>query len=207
MEIGMIKASEAVAAAGFERNFDGGRAGYLAEIHEIMQEMAGVPYSGWGGISESIHPGSEAWKDAYDCQVPARTFVERTIRDFGFVRVGSAFNLDEAGKFNRIKAAMCEFSATSAEWLRGPDGTLFNASEDGVAIMKPILDHRSGRFGFGIEFREGAEFDPTSRMLISNGTSAGTYGALDMREVLHDYNHARKIAAEMRDAETSDFRL
>jgi len=198
----MVMASEAT-AAGFGRNFDGGRAGYLAEVHEAMKDMAGVDYVGRVGVQESIHPGGEAWKDAYDRFVPARAFVDQTIRDFGFIRVGGSYGREDAGRYNAVKAAMCEYSAGSAEWIRGKDGTLFKTIDDGVALMRPVRDRVSGRFGFGIEIREGAEFDLTSRTLVNPGVRTATYGGLDIDQAIKSWE--RGLASD-RDA-TAEFRF
>jgi hypothetical protein len=207
MEIVMVNASEAATAAGFGRSFDGGRASYLAEVNEAMQELAGVRYVGPRGVAESIHPGSEAWKDAYDRQVPARAFVEQTMRDFGFVRAGAAFSIDDAESYNSVKAAMCEFAAESTDWVRGHDGTLFNVQEDGVALMKPVRDRKSGRFGFGIEFREGAELDMGSRTLVRPGERTGTYAGFDIDQAMNKWTVAVRARADLREAQSTDFRF
>src|SRR5690606_21447379 len=114
--------------------------------------------------------GGEAWKDAYDRNVPARVFVEQTISDFGFMRIGGAFGAEDAKGYNSAVAALCEFSVQSPEWVRGRDGRLFRELEGGVAVMRPVRERRSGQFGFGIEFREDAAFDATARTLARPGT-------------------------------------
>lgn len=205
MEIGMVSASGAATAAGFGRNFDGGRAGYLAEVHEAMRQAAGVDYVGRLGVGESIHPGGEAWKDAYDRQVPARAFVEQTIIDFGFVRAGGAFSVEDARGYNTVKAAMCEFSAQSPDWIRGKDGTLFKEVEDGVAVMRPVRERRSGRFGFGIEVREGAVLDTTARVLVRPGTRVAAFAGFDIDQAVASWERSHRHASE-RDA-SADFRF
>lgn len=194
METAMVNAKQggmAAAASDFDKSFDDDRAGYLKQVNDFLSTAAGVRYL---DVANSIHPGAEAWKDAYDRGVPVKAFVEQTMQDFGFVRVGKDFSREEAGSYNKVKAAMCEFSMGNGEWTRGNDGTLFNDAEGGVAMMKPVRDRLSGKFGFGIEFREGAVLDALRTRVLVSGKAVEHYAGLDMGKALNDYAAVHAVA-------------
>lgn len=196
MEASMQNAVKgAPAAFGHERKFDPPRADYLGQVNDIMNRAAAVRYL---EVAPSIHPGGEAWKDAYDRAVPAGTFVDRTIDDFGFVRAGASHSAEDARLYNLAKAAMCEFSLGNPEWTRGADGALFNETASGIGIMRPVRERKSGRFGFGIEFREGAELNALKTGLAAQGERTGQFAAMDMSEALETYEASRKVERDFR---------
>lgn len=184
----MVDANRAVAAA-FDVSFSGDRVDYLKQVDNAMLEMAGVRYL---DVWPDIHIGSEPWKDAFDRGVSPKQFVQDTMRDFGFVQAGKVCSADEAASFNRVKAAMSGFSwGNESGWMRGVDGTLFQETDDGVAVMKPVRCRNSGRYGFGIEYREGAVLDEFKTRLVENGTPAGRFAGFDMQKALEDYDSVR----------------
>lgn len=196
MEVSMgnvAKAEPAVFAS--DKKFDASRADYLGQVNETMARAAGVRYL---EVKDSIHPGGEAWKDAYDRMVQPSAFVDRTISDFGFRRLADGHSPEDARNYNLAKAAMCEFSSGNAEWTRGVDGALFNETSEGVGVMFPVRERKSGRFGFGIEFRAGAQMDEYKTRLEVPGEKSGQYAAMDMSDAIKDYDSARRAERDFR---------
>jgi len=207
MEVSMgniAKAEPAVFAS--DKKFDASRADYLGQVNETMAREAGVRYL---EVKDSIHPGGEAWKDAYDRMVQPSAFVDRTISDFGFRRLADGHSPEDARNYNLAKAAMCEFSSGNADWTRGNAGIIFkkrdegvavlvNEVPDGVGVMFPVRERKSGRFGFGIEFRAGAQMDEYKTRLEVPGEKSGQYAAMDMSDAIEDYDKARRVERDFR---------
>lgn len=196
MEVAMGNADNG-APGGFagERRVDVHQHDFLRQVNDAMKAATGVRYL---EVMNSIHPGGEAWKDAYDRSVAPLAFVAETVADFGLARVGDLHSAEGARQHNLVKAAMCEFSLGNADWVRGDKGELYNEVDGGVGVMRPVKTSDSDRHGFGIEFREGARLDPLKRGLSVQGKRTETHAALDMSEALTEYEKAHRVEAGYR---------
>lgn len=174
------------------RVFDPDRSAYLGGVDRMLLERAGVRYL---KIRDSIHPGGEAFKVAFENGVPVEEFVSNTMSDFGLKSVSEIGSVSGAGYYNSTKAAMCEFAISSAWWTRGRDGFLYHETPDGVAVMRPVLDRKTGRYGFGIEFREGASMDRWLTGLKELGTVVARIGKMDIGDAVAEFEKSREARA------------
>ena len=139
---------------------------FVTSVSTLLAEVSGVRYA---EVARSIHPHSYASRHAFDGGVSPEDFVAGIMEDEGFLCVAEAA---DAREYNLAQAALSEFVFETPGWHRSADGVYFMPDGDKTLTIRPLLDKASGRYGFGVEVRDG---------VIQPGGSASQLGDVESR--------------------------
>ena len=160
---------------------------YVSEVNSIMKEVAGVAYM---KLRSSIHgDDNEAMRSYKDRGVDARDAVMEIIDENGLKTVNSRVSPALAYAYNVVQAAICEFVFESPLWHRSLEGQIYSRTQDGLALIRPVpyrkdSPNEAQAFGYGIEIREGAEIDPYTGSIVSEGTPVAQFAGWDIEQAV-----------------------
>jgi hypothetical protein len=154
---------------------------FVTSVSKLLEEAAGIRYA---EVSRSIHPQGHAPRHAFEGGVAPADFVAGMIADEGLVCVSDA---EDARGYNLAKAAVAEFAHQTPGWHRSSDGVYHKPQDEVTLTIRPLLDRESGRYGFGVEVRDGT---------IEPGGDSSGLGDVQSRHAGFDISAPVEEAAE-----------
>lgn len=161
---------------------------FLSDCDGLMKREYGVDYN---EVAEMIHPHKEAALSAFDNGSAPIEFIASTAKEHGFKSLSEIARIGgDARNFNLLAAAISEFVGTkaSAGWQRRQDGIVAFPLEDGFAVLHPIKEKDSTKYGFGITKQEGGVLSEDGYYVLNMGLRTDAWAAKEVEDVVERFH-------------------
>ncbi len=189
------------AKQGVSSDFDS----YVSSADSYMLENFGLKYS---EAEFLLNPDKEAIKVAFDEGVPVADFVNQLSLEHGLIDVNDPrLKGGDVASHNRVATAISDFVAfqqierqtqeflgfsEQGLWHRREGGVICMETQDGFAILRPVLSQGDNSFGFGIEVREGGVLSQDGFSIADLGKRGARFASFELADVIEEFAASKK---------------